>query len=133
MEKEKVVLYPERISFKRKRIRLLDGEKGRYQIPYEELVLACLRVTDQESGSSYEPEVTDITEEMEGELVLYDCRRRSVHLRTERLGRKAGSLFSELLEHAPYLLAGGSFWLDREDEEGMAEAYRMVTVMKECM
>lgn len=127
-----ITLKPEQIRFTGSGIKIKDSLRGRYKIPYKELITASVEVYDEDSGIYYEPEITDITEEMEGDLLLYNNQHHLWRIRTERLNKPAGSLLAELVRYAPYIMVGRQTWLDLEDAAAFAEAGSMVELMRQC-
>ena len=108
-----ITLRPVKISFTASCIKIADLNCGKYRVPYKGIVLACLCVCDGDSDVGYESEITDITGDMDGELILYDAL--------------------ELAIRAPYILLGGQPWLCMEEEADYAQAGEMVRVMRqEC-
>lgn len=133
MEKEKyIVLQPECIQFGENSMKILDSHHGRYRIPYRKIVFAFLNITDRKSGICYEPEIADVTRDMEGELIFYDSEHQKWKIQTDLLGKTAGCLLADLALHAPYILLGKQTWLEVDDEEEFAEAARMADVMRRC-
>lgn len=131
MEKNlNIVLQPQKICFAKNCIKITDSRTGSYEIPYRELVLAGIRIRDEETGGFYEPEITEITEEMEGELLLWDSGNCRFIIGTEQTGRAAGSMLSELSLHAPYILIGNQDWFDSNDKEAFGEVDGMVKLMR---
>lgn len=124
-----IIFTPENIHFTEKCIQISDSRMGKYRIPYRELVLAGIIVFDKKSGDRFEPEITEITEEMDGELYFCNSRNRYFRVRTNCLGRTAGSLISELGRRAPYILIGKQTWFDPDDKESFEEVSNMVSLM----
>lgn len=128
-----ITLRPVKISFTASCIKIADLNCGKYRVPYKGIVLACLCVCDGESDVGYEPEITDITGDMDGELILYDAGRRRIRIKTDLAGKTAGAFFLELAIRAPYILLGGQPWLCMEEKADYAQAGEMVRVMRqEC-
>lgn len=127
-----ITLKPEQIRFTGSGIKIKDSCGGRYKIPYKELVMASVEVFDEDSGIYYEPEITDITEEMEGDLLLYNNQHRLWRIQTDGLDKPTGTLLAELVRYAPYIIVGRQTWLDMEDAAAFAEAGSMVELMREC-
>lgn len=133
MEKNLDITFtPEKIHFTERCIQISDSHMGKYRIPYRELVLAGIIVFDKESGYRFEPEITEITEEMDGELYFCNSGNCCFRVRTECLGRTAGSLISELGRRAPYILIGKQTWFDPDDKESFEEVGNMVRLMRGC-
>ena len=133
MENRNITLHPEKISFRKSYVGIKDAAYGNRRIPYKEIVLGYLRVRDQESGGYYKPEITDITRDMDGDLILYDYRHCCFHIRTDLVSETAGAMLGELTMHAPYILAGGQEWFDEYDEKQFAEIGKMVEIMQGCI
>lgn len=102
-----ITLRPEKIQFTSNGIKILNSGSDRYTIPYKGIIWACVSIYDRQSGSYHEPEITEITGEMEGDLLLYDAMRRRWRLQTELTDKKAGAMIEELVVRAPYILIGG--------------------------
>lgn len=124
-----IILKPSGIRFTGSCIKLGDSRSGEYRIPYKDLVLAGIRIYDKASGSYYEPEVTDITKDMEGDLILYDFRHVRWQIRTEASGKRAGALIEELAVRRPGILIGRQTWADIENDEDFEEIGNMVRLM----
>lgn len=129
---QSITLRPEKIRFTRTCIKITDSMKGGRQIPYKELVMAGLAVCDKESGIWYEPEITEITKGMDGNLILFDTSHCRWDIKTERLERTAEDMLSELAVRAPYILIGAQPWFDETDEEAFSEVKIMTGLMREC-
>lgn len=129
-EKPDMMLRPERIQIGRSSIQIMDPAAGRHKIPYKEIISACISVKDQGSGIYHEPEITDICESMEGDLILYDRRHRRWRILTDLAEQTAGSIVIQLAVRAPYILLGAQPWIDMEDDEAYAEMITMVETMR---
>lgn len=127
-----ITLRPEKVQFTGNCIRIADFHSGKYRIPFKEIVLACLCVCDEKSGIIYEPEITEITRDMEGELVIYNIFHCCFRLKTDLTGKTAGALFIELAMHAPYIMLGGKAWFDVENDADFAEIRHMAKLMRQC-
>lgn len=132
VDSKNIVLQPKEISFKRKYMKIKDLQYGNYRIPYEEIVLAYLSAEDAESGGYYKPGIADITRDMDGDLVLYGCRRDRFTIHTDLLKETAGVMLEELAIRAPYILVGAQDWFDEEDEEQFSQIGEMVEIMRGC-
>lgn len=130
-EKPDIMLRPQRIQIGRNSIRLVDSGAGRYKIPYKEIVSACICVKDQVSGIYYEPEITDICEGMEGDLIIYDRKHCKWRIQTDLADQMAGGILIQLAVHAPYILLGAQPWFDMEDDEAFSEMISMVETMRQ--
>ena len=130
---ENVILHQEKISLKRSYIGIKDTRYWNRRIPYKEIILGYLKVWDRESGGYYKPEITEVTRDMDGDLILYDYRHCCFHIRTDLVSETAGAMLGELTMHAPYILAGGQEWFDEYDEKQFAEIGKMVEIMQGCI
>lgn len=126
------MLKPKKICFKTNYIEITDLGRKQYQIFYKDLILASLQIFDDKSGACYEPEITDITKDLEGDLLLYDCRHICWQIRLEGIGKTAGALLPELSVHAPHILIGKQTWIDIENEKDFEEIGNMVNLMSRC-
>ncbi len=131
-QERKIILRPEKIQFTGNGLRILHSGFDRYTIPYKRIIRACVSIYDRQSGTCYEPEITEITGEMEGDLLLYDCERRRWRLQTELTDRKAGAMIEELVMRAPYILIGGG-WFDLDNEEDFDQLTLMTRLMRESL
>ncbi len=123
------------IVFEKDYLKLTDSKEGKYQISYEELVFVYLEAYSAESGEKsrlIRPALEDITEDMDGELVMLDCRHCRWKLKTDLSGKKAGAIMIELGIHAPYILLGSQAWLDENEEDDFDQAKKMVQIMRKC-
>ncbi len=127
-----ITLRPEKIQFSSNCIKIVNGGLGRYTIPYSGIIWACVSVYDSQSGTYYEPEITEITKETEGVLHFYDSTHCKWCLQTELTGQTAGSMIEELAMHAPYILIGRSMWFNLEIEEDFDQLAGMTGLMREC-
>lgn len=128
-----IILEPTDIRFTGKCIEIIDPHIGRYQLPYEDIVQVSLRVYKQESKDWYEPEIAEITKDMDGDLVI--CNRWQNHfvLRMDQTGSMAGGVLGDLTRYAPHALFGAQPWLEEYDDRQFKEALEMVDIMKECV
>lgn len=125
-------LRPENILFEDESVRVVDARTGKHRLFYSEIVLACLRVWDQKKKQYWEPEITDITSDMEGDLILYDKGHCRWEIRTDRSGKKAGSLLEEICIHAPFVMAGFQSWFDRSGRSDFERIAEMGEAMRVC-
>ena len=125
-------LRPRTIHFGSNSVTITDSQTGKYKIPYKEIVLVFIRIYDHETGDYQEPELTDITSDMEGDLILCDAEHCRWEIETELSGRTAGALLEELCIHAPFAVAGGQSWFDQENEGEFEEVREMVSLMRAC-
>lgn len=129
-EERTITLRPEKIQFTGNEIKILQSGFDRYAIPYKRILRACVSIYDRQSGTYYEPEIAEITGEMEGDLLLYDCERRRWRLQTELTDRKAGAMIEELVMRAPYILIGGGGF-DLDNDEDFDQLTLMTKLMRE--
>lgn len=127
-----IILKPADIQFTEEHIEMIDPSTGRYPLPYADIVTAGLRVYNRESKSWYEPEITEITKGMEGDLIIRDNRNCQWIIHTDLTEKTAETILSELAMHAPYIMIGRQTWIDLEDEDAFAEASNMVDLMRQC-
>ena len=125
-------IMPEKILFRKSFISLVEQERVKYRIPYKDIVVARIRVWDDKAKCYQEPEITEITGDMEGELVLYDRQHIQWVIQTDQSGRKAGSLLEELCIHAPYIMMGSQDWFNCSEEEDYKIIEQMVRTMRMC-
>lgn len=67
-----IVIRPEAVGFTETDMEMISSNRKKYKIPYEHIIIASLKTKDEVSGGWYEPEITDLTKDMDGELVLKD-------------------------------------------------------------
>lgn len=127
-----ISLTARQIYFTGSSIKIIDLRSGKYRFPYKEIVCACLSIPNKESGKPYEPDITEITREMKGDILFYDSHGRSWRLQTDLSGKTAGDVFLELSLHAPYIALGGQSWFEVEKEEDFSEIKNMVSLMCQC-
>lgn len=126
------ILKPKGICFTPRYIKITDSGRKQYQIFYKDLILASLQTFDDKSGACYEPDITDITKNMEGDLILYGFGNTRWQIRMEETGKTAGSALSDLAAHAPHILIGRQTWIDIENEEELETLGNMVNLMGRC-
>ena len=131
-QKMNLILNPTNIRFTKKWIEAVDSHTGRYRLPYKDIVQAGLRVYNQNSEDWYEPEITEITKGMEGDLVICDHQGCQWIIHTDLVEKTAQAMLSELAMHAPHILIGRQTWVDLEDADAFAEIANMVDLMRQC-
>ena len=129
-QKTDITLKPEEVRFHKRCIRISDPVSGTYRLPYKEIVSAWLRVREGSNGGMIEPDISEVTDRMEGDLILYDIRRSRWKIQTGRTGRTGGAILLELALCAPYILQGGQRWIDLNDENDFTMAGWMVELMR---
>ena len=112
-------------------IRLIDARLDEYVIPYEEIVLAY--ITSREGESVSIPEFGDITEDMEGTLVIYNRHQNCYTIEMGAVKDTAGRVFCRLAEMVPHALLGSQPWLNVYDRKQFGEVLEMVDIMKKCI
>lgn len=127
-----ILIRPSDIRFTETDMRILSLHKKGYKIPYENIIIASLRIKDKESGEWYEPEIMDLTRDMDGEVLLKDDKSRQWRIQADMTGKTAGEILSELSAHAPFILIGRQTWFDEKDKNEFAEIADMVGLMREC-
>ena len=132
MKNLNIILKPTDIQFTEKWVELVDFHTERHLLPYKDIVQAGLRVYNQESEEWYEPEITEITKGMEGDLVVCDNQNCQWIIHTDLMEKTAQAVLSELVMHAPYILVGRQTWVDLGDEDSFAEISDMVDLMRQC-
>lgn len=132
MRESETKIMPGKVLFRKSQIVLEISSAEKYRIPYREIVWAYVRTKGDEPGGGREPELAEITEETEGELIIYDRQRHRWMIGTGRAGKKAGALLKELCIHAPYIVAGGQEWFDHSGEADFSAVEEMVRLMREC-
>lgn len=128
-------LRPREIVFGKEYLILTDIKGRRNRIPYEELVFVYLETYSTEPGEEdclIKPALEDITEAMDGELVMLDCRHCRWNLQTDLSGKTAGAVIRELGVYAPYILLGNQAWLNEKEEDDFDQAKKMVQIMRKC-
>lgn len=134
MDNLSISLKAKKITFHKEYLNLTDVQERKYRVAYGELVFAYLETRSAEpgkEGSLIKPALEDITEDMDGKLVMLDYRHCRWDLQTERSGKTAGAILRELSIHAPYILLGGQPWLENEEVD-FEQARTMVQIMREC-
>lgn len=126
-----VVKQLQTISFKDDALEMTDTAHERFQLPYDEIVMAYIEVCDEATGELRRLELADITEDTDGEVILCDCKDQRFRIKTEQTGKKAGYIMKQLALHAPYILMDSQEWLEEDNSEEFAEAERMVSIMRE--
>lgn len=125
-----ITLKPDELRFDQRCIRISDPDSGTYRVLYKEIVSVRLSVREEAAGRNFEPEISEITDRMGGDLILYDIQHGRWKIQTELTGRTGGALLLELALRAPYILLGGQRWIDMDDENDFIQASRMVELMR---
>lgn len=132
MENLEIRIVPRELLFRKRFITMTDEKTVKHRIFYKDIVLAYLQIWDEKAGCYLEPEITDITGDMEGNLILYDRQHCKWVIQTDQTGRKAGALLEELCIHAPYIMMGSQDWFDCSEEKDFEIIGQMVKTMREC-
>lgn len=118
------------VSFHKKCAKFRDTRNTEILMPYKELVVAYLEVGDERTGMATHPELAEITEALEGSLILYDREYRRIQLRSVRADVRAGAVLKQLAIHAPYLFFEYMPWMDQGDPDEFSRIREMVSVMR---
>lgn len=141
MEYVNIFLQADELVFAADALRITDVRRDEYVIPYEEIVIAYIAVcsgeeseTEQSLRDSYAPEITDITKDTTGSLVLYNRQQNCFVIRMDSVGAvTAGQVIGKLTQYAPHALFGFQPWLNEYDDRQYEEILEMVDIMKECV
>lgn len=112
-------------------IKIIDSRQEEYEISYGDVILAY--IVSCGGNGIWVPEIADITEDMEGTLVICNRWQNRFAVQTDLAESTAGNVFKELTIHAPHALFGAQPWLNEYDGRQFEEALEMVDVMKECV
>ena len=123
---------PERIVFGKSFIAAKTPQGERHRIFYKDIIWAYISVPDDRSGCCENPDIADVTENMEGTLVVYDKEQCRWIFRTDQTGQRAGGLLKELCIHAPYIVAGGQDWFDISNKADFDMIRQMVKAKRAC-
>lgn len=132
MEESENRITPKRIVFGKSFIAADASQKEKYRIFYKDIVWAYISVPNDRTGCCESPDITDVTEDMEGALVVCDKERCRWIFQTDRIGQTAGSLLKKLCLHAPYIVAGGQDWFDITRPADFDMIRQMVKVKRAC-
>lgn len=72
----------------------------------------------------------ELTEEMTGNLVLYDSKFVRFEIHLEQTEKTAGMILKQIALHASYIFLSYQPWLDERDEERFTEIKEMVSIMR---
>lgn len=141
MEYVNIFLQADELVFAADALRITDVRRDEYVIPYEEIVIAYIAVcsgeeseTEQSLRDSYAPEITDITKDTTGSLVIYNRQQNCFVIRMDSVGAvTAGQVIGKLTQYAPHALFGFQPWLNEYDDRQYEEILEMVDIMKECV
>lgn len=141
MEYVNIFLQADELVFAADALRITDVRRDEYVIPYEEIVIAYIAVcsgeeseTEQSLRDSYAPEITDITKDTTGSLVIYNRQQNCFVIRMDSMGAvTAGQVIGKLTQYAPHALFGFQPWLNEYDDRQYEEILEMVDIMKECV
>ncbi len=132
MEESENRITPERIVFGKNFITAGVSREEEYRIWFKDIVWAYVSASDDGTGCYEKPDIADITDDMDGDLVIFDKRRCRWVLRTGGSGQTAGSLLKKLCIHAPYIVAGGQDWFDITEKADFDMVRQMVKVKRAC-
>lgn len=141
MEYVNIFLQADELVFAADALRITDVRRDEYVIPYEEIVIAYIAVcsgeeseTEQSLRDSYAPEITNITKDTTGSLVIYNRQQNCFVIRMDSVGAvTAGQVIGKLTQYAPHALFGFQPWLNEYDDRQYEEILEMVDIMKECV
>lgn len=132
MEESEKRIAPERIVFGESFIAAKAPQGEKYRVFYKDIVWAYIDVPDDKNGGCIKPDIADITDDTEGEFVVWDKKRCRWIFRTDLSGQTAGSLLKKLCVHAPYIVAGGQDWFDITEKADFDMVRQMVKVKRAC-
>ena len=132
MEASENHITPERIVFGNRCIAAEAPQGKKYRIFYKDIVWAYIVVPGNGDRDCIKPDIADITDGTEGELVVWDKKRCRWIFRTGVSGETAGSLLKKLCMYAPYIVAGGQDWFDISDQAEFDMVCRMVKTRRGC-
>lgn len=124
-------LWVREISFKRNCLVMADTRNMEIMMPYKELVAAYIEICDERTGSIAHPDISEVTEELEGCLVLYDREYRCIRVRPVGREKRAGAILKQLAIHAPYLFWDYMPWMDEGNQEEFFNIRQMVSAMRD--
>ena len=127
-----IVLEASKVQFTESGLTVIGFPYGVYRFPYRNMAYAYLCACDKPEEMYREPEIVELDKDVDGELVLYDSACCRYRIRTNRLGRTAGSLLIDLAMHAPYIVLGRQEWFDVSCERDFIEIRDMVDVRRQC-
>lgn len=135
MEYVNILLRADELIFESKALRITDVHHEKYVIPYEEIALVYIAVSDGREWDlkkCYMPEIIDITADMDGALLIYNRQQGCFAIWTDRIRDTAGEILERLTRYAPHALFGFQPWLREYDTGQFEEVLEMIDVMKEC-
>ena len=118
------------IEFKEASISIIDSQLDEYEIPYGEMVLVYIVL--REGDDCRIPELADITDSMEGALVICNRRQNCFVIQTDETGKSAEEILWGLTGRAPHALFGSQPWLNEYDSRQFETVLEMVDMMREC-
>lgn len=124
---------PDQIIFGKSFMTAEKSQGEKYRIFYKDIVWAYISVQNDRTGCWEEPDIADVTEDLDGELVVCDRKRCRWVMQTDRSGQTAGSLLKKLCISAPYIVAGGQDWFDISKKPDFDMVRQMVKVKRACM
>lgn len=118
------------VSFRKSSVRMTDTGNAEIRFPYRKLVAAYLEVWEKGTGKLEHPGMAEVTEELEGSLVLLDGEFRRIRIHPVGKGKTAGAVLKQLAIHAPYLFLEYMPWMDQGDVLEFCRIQEMVAVMR---
>lgn len=138
MEFVNILLQATQLEIDEAALRIVDMQQNRYVIPHEEIVLAYVAVYEGEimgkgMRDCYIPELTDMTEDTAGTLVVYNRQQNCFRIGMDSVKMMtAGQVIKKLTRYAPHALFGFQPWVNEYDSGQFEEILEMVDIMKEC-
>ena len=133
MEESENRITPKRVVFGKNSITAKVSREEEYRIWFKDIIWAYVAsAPDDGTGLYGKPDIADITDDMDGALVIFDKKRCRWVLRTGLSGQTAGSLLKKLCIHAPYIVAGGQDWFDITQKADFDMVRQMVKVKRAC-
>lgn len=133
MEEVEKRIEPDRVIFGKSFITAEKSQGERYRIFYKDIIWAYVSVPNGRMEDCEKPDIADVTEDMEGELVVCDKKRCRWVIQTDRSGQAAGGLLKRLCLNAPYIVAGGQDWFDISNKQDFDMIRQMVKVKRACI
>lgn len=126
-----VSIQAEKIDCEKGYIKVSDDRRMELCFPYKEIIVAYIEIFDSKKDIFYRPEIMELTEEMTGNLVLYDSKFVRFEIHLEQTEKTAGMILKQIALHASYIFLSYQPWLDERDEERFTEIKEMVSIMRD--
>ena len=118
------------VSFRKSSVWMTDTGNVEIRFPYSELVAAYLEVREKGTRRPGHPDIAEVTEELEGSLVLLDREFRRIRIYPVGRGKTAGAILKQLAIRAPYLFLEYMPWMDQGDMLEFCRIQEMVAAMR---